>query len=191
MGGRGSKLPFGEVMGTALGGVPAYSSDYATVPDPTAGRDSYRASHNGVYTGYKYQCVEYARRWLIHVKGMTFPDVGMAYEVYSLPHFLRTSDGREVPITSYENGAAAVPPPVGAVILWHPVGYFKHTGHIAIVVTSSDTAVCVAEQNVSHSAWPNGQNYSRSLKVTKCGKGFVTVHDNHWGTHALGWVTYE
>ena len=40
------------------------------------------------YMGYKWQCVEFARRYLYLNHGMVFTDVGMAYEIFSL-RFLR------------------------------------------------------------------------------------------------------
>ena len=56
--------PFATVLGVTDGGVEVFSCDYETAdktlfPD----RDSYKATFNGVFTGYKYQCVELARRY--------------------------------------------------------------------------------------------------------------------------------
>ncbi|MDP2193741.1 MAG: hypothetical protein Q8K36_04385, partial [Alphaproteobacteria bacterium] len=35
-----------------------------------------------VKTGMKWQCVEYARRWLIQNKGLTFDDVTYAWQIW-------------------------------------------------------------------------------------------------------------
>ena len=56
--------PFGTVLGVAPGGVPAYSCDYETWKEPREQRN-WRHSHDGVFTGAKWQCVEFARRWLL------------------------------------------------------------------------------------------------------------------------------
>ena len=67
------KVQWGTVVGTN-NGVEAYSN---YKPE-----DGYLKNYvNGVYTGNKYQCVEYARRWLILVKYITIPNVGCACEI--------------------------------------------------------------------------------------------------------------
>ena len=76
-------LPFGSLLGIAPGGVPAYSSKGM----------SFRSHYNGeIYYGARYQCVEFARRWLVHTQGVTFGSVGMAWEIFPLPHTTRVSD---------------------------------------------------------------------------------------------------
>src|SRR5690606_21527787 len=53
-------LPLGTVLGYAPGNVAAYSSDYKSAdPQQLPGRHSYRHYENGIYTGYKWQCVEF------------------------------------------------------------------------------------------------------------------------------------
>ena len=54
---------FGTLLGMAPGGVPIYSSDYDSADEreyPT--RQSYQSYIDGVFMGYKWQCVEFARR---------------------------------------------------------------------------------------------------------------------------------
>lgn len=73
---------FGERIGTNSN-VEAYSnwssqyisseSNYITLP------------HNHkIFTGLKWQCVEYARRYLINVLNVTFQDVNNAYEIFDI-----------------------------------------------------------------------------------------------------------
>jgi len=74
--------------GTVLGsnsGVEAYSCDYDTWHTPRAER-SWRNYYDGVFTGAKWQCVEYARRWLLLTRGYTFADIPMAYHILELDH---------------------------------------------------------------------------------------------------------
>ena len=78
---------FGTVLGIAPGGVAAYSSDYYSVdPQQLPDRHSFRNYVQGVYTGYKWQCVEFARRWLLQCKGYVFDDIAMAYDIFRLKH---------------------------------------------------------------------------------------------------------
>ena len=68
---------FGTLLGIAPGGVPAYSSDYETADDAALpDRHAYRSYVDGIYMGYKWQCVEFARRWLYVNRGWIFDDVG-------------------------------------------------------------------------------------------------------------------
>ena len=67
------------------GGVPAYSCDYDSADDeelPT--RQAYRSYIDGVYMGHKWQCVEFARRWLYLNHGYVFDDIAMAYDIFRL-----------------------------------------------------------------------------------------------------------
>jgi hypothetical protein len=67
--------------------------------------------HNGDHEGRehfygaKWQCVEYARRWLIHAQGYTFPSVSMAYTIFDMPHAIRVADGAKVAFKAVPNGA--------------------------------------------------------------------------------------
>lgn len=76
--------PFGTLLGYAPGGVAIYSSNYSTL-DPRVYPDeaSLRSYIDDEYMGHKWQCVEFARRFLFLNYGVVFTDVGMAYEIFS------------------------------------------------------------------------------------------------------------
>ena len=61
-----SRVPvsqFGELLGYAPGNVAVYSSDYDTADETIyPNRSAYRSYLDGIYMGYKWQCVEFARR---------------------------------------------------------------------------------------------------------------------------------
>jgi glutathionylspermidine amidase/synthetase len=184
---------FGAVIGVAPGGVEAYSSDYKTADEalfPT--RASYRSSYKGVYTGFCYQCVEFARRWLIQTRGATFGDVGMAYEIMDLPYFTALKgEDTMLPVAKTVNGKKGARPVLGSVILWNPAGYFRNTGHVAIVTEATDAFVRVAEQNVTDAPWPGGADYARELPVKLGPDGEYTVLETHRNSSVLGWVTID
>lgn len=81
--------PFGTLLGYAPGGVAIYSSDYSSL-DPQEYEDDavFRSYIDDEYMGHKWQCVEFARRFLFLNYGVVFTDVGMAWEIFSL-RFLR------------------------------------------------------------------------------------------------------
>ena len=174
----GQPAPFGAIIGYAPGGIPAYSSDYDTADKTVYTSDvNFRHEVENLYYGYKYQCVEFARRWLIHATGVTFGDVGMAYEIFDMPHAIRVKDEEKVPWTNIPNGSSERPVP-GAVLIWNEGGEFRWTGHVAIVVDVSDEWVRVAEQNMDDTYWPRGQNWARQLAVEyDKAKGTYFIHE--------------
>ena len=125
--------PFGTLLGYAPGGVAIYSSDYTTVnrqdfPDDAAFR-SY-LSHE--YMGYKWQCVEFARRYFYLNHGLVFTDVAMAHEIFSLRFLRRVVNDAILPLQAFANGGQQ-PPAVGSLLIWQEGGEFKHTGHVAVI----------------------------------------------------------
>lgn len=84
--------PFGTLLGYAPGGVAIYSSDYATAnPKDYPDTSSFRSYLGHEYMGYKWQCVEFARRFLYLNYGVVFTDVGNAYEIFSLRFYVKSS----------------------------------------------------------------------------------------------------
>jgi glutathionylspermidine amidase/synthetase len=171
-------LPFGSLLGIAPGGVPAYSSKGI----------SFRSHYNGeIYYGARYQCVEFARRWLVHTQGVTFGSVGMAYEIFPLTHATRVSDNSEVPWNNVANGSSTRPVP-GCILIWNEGAEFKWTGHVAVVTAVSDTYVRIAEQNVHDMSW-GGRDYSRELPAeVNPDTGAFHIHDRYGkGGTITGW----
>merc|ERR1712188_151985 len=110
---------FGTVLGLAPGSVPAYSCDYDTWNVPRAQRE-WRNYHEGGFTGAKWQCVEFARRWLLLNKGYTFADIPMAYDIMDLRKVtmqVGEHKGEERPLWPVRNGAKARPQ-VGSMLIW-------------------------------------------------------------------------
>lgn len=181
-------LAFGAVLGRAPGGVPAYSSDYATV-DHTAvpDRHAFRNYVDGVYTGYKWQCVEFARRWLLHQRGYVFEDVPMAYDIFRLDSVLVPATGERLPLRAFANGARRRPQP-GCMMVWGEGGPFEQTGHVAIVTAITETHVRIAEQNYQHHAWAEGADFSRELAARVGADGSFWVRSSPHEGVVLGWV---
>merc|ERR1711907_383368 len=176
--------PFGAVLGLAPGGVPAYSCDYDTWHIPREQRE-WRNYHEGIFTGAKWQCVEFARRWLLLNKGYTFSDVPMAYHIMGLRHVTvqyGTSKGQELPLWPCRNGGT-IKPEVGSMLIWD--SSYDQTGHVAIVTEVASNYVRVAEQNFEDWKWEAGTDYARELPATLDGEGGYTVHDEF---KILGWM---
>jgi hypothetical protein len=167
------KTPYGEVLGVGLGNVPAYSNCNAgcVVFSPN--------KVDGTYTGIKWQCVEYARRWLLVNKGVVYGDVDIAADIWGLDSVTRVKDKAILKMLTYPNGNEK-PPEVGDLLIYAKA-YLK-TGHVA-VITSVDTkthTVKVVEENFNNTKWPG--DYARSIPYVK--------HDNKvWllDSYLLGW----
>jgi glutathionylspermidine amidase/synthetase len=179
---------FGEILGYAPGGVPVYSSDYDTadntlMPD----RRSFRSYVKGVYTGYKWQCVEFARRWLLLNKGYVFDDIAMAYDIFRLDSVRVVDEDRHLPLRSFRNGSRRHPEP-GCMLIWNEGGEFHVTGHVAIVTEVFPDGIRIAEQNVGHHLWPEGQDYSRELAARVSDDGRYWISCTFGDASILGWV---
>lgn len=179
---------FGAVLGYAPGGVPVYSSDYDSV-DKTElpNRASFRNSVDGIFMGYKWQCVEFARRWFYLNKGWVFGDVAMAYDIFQLKTVRSIADGAELPLRAFRNGAKRWPE-AGALLIWNEGGEFVVTGHVAVVTEVFPDRVRIAEQNVDNQAWPAGRDYARELRAEVGEDGSYWIECTFGDATVLGWV---
>ncbi|MDA0689830.1 MAG: CHAP domain-containing protein, partial [Proteobacteria bacterium] len=179
---------FGTVLGYAPGDVPAFSSDYSSVDArllPT--RSSFRSYLDGVYLGFKWQCVEFARRWLYVNCGYIFDDVAMAYDIFELRSVRTVGDRKELPLQAFANGSPRRPE-YGCMIIWAEGGEFEHTGHVAIAIEVTDDYVRIAEQNVGHQLWPAGCNWSRQIAARVTEDGEYWLECSFGDAEILGWV---
>lgn len=179
--------PFGSLLGYAPGGIAIYSSDYDSVdrteyPDDAA----FRSYLGNEYMGYKWQCVEFARRYLYLNQGMVFTDVGMAYEIFSLRFLRQVVNDALVPLQAFANGCPKKPE-AGALLIWDEGGEFERTGHVAIITEVLADKVRIAEQNVIHHRLPSGQQWTRELAMTATATGY-TIYDTFDNTKILGWM---
>jgi glutathionylspermidine amidase/synthetase len=180
--------PFGTILGLAPGGVPVYSSDYATAdPRELPDRSAFRSHLDGLYMGYKWQCVELARRWMYVNTGCIFDDVAMAHEIFRLPFVRVVETGQRLPLQSFRNGSKRHPEP-GCLLVWAPDGEFEHTGHVAIVTEVRPDRIRFVEQNVGHGVWPSGRDYSREIHAKVTEDGAYWLECSFDDATILGWV---
>lgn len=179
--------PFGTLLGYAPGGVAIYSSDYSSIDkEDYAANDSFRSYIGNEYMGHKWQCVEFARRFLYLHYGTVFTDVGMAYEIFSLRFLRKTIDDDILPLQAFANGSKQ-PPAVGALLIWQEGGEFKVTGHVAVITEVLEDKIRIAEQNVIHTRLPAGQQWTRELPLKVTDNGYF-IQDTFDNTTLLGWM---
>ena len=165
--------PYGEVLGVGLGNVPAYSNCNANCVIFSPNKQA------GTYTGIKWQCVEYARRWLLINKGVVYGDVDIAADIWALGTVTRVSDKSNVGMSTYPNGSKTWPE-VGDLLIYAKE-YLK-TGHVAVIskVDKKSHAIQVIEENFNNTKWPG--DYARSIP-------YVENNDKIWllDSFLLGW----
>lgn len=161
-GSTSSDAPFGTLLGYAPGGVAIYSSNYSSLnPQDYPDDATFRSYIGNEYMGHKWQCVEFARRFLFLTYGFVFTDVGMAYEIFSLRFLREVVNDNILPLQAFANGSRR-PPIAGSLLIWQKGGEFKHTGHVAVITQLVGNKVRIAEQNVIHSPLPQGQQWTAS-----------------------------
>lgn len=180
--------PFGTVLGIAPGNVAAHSSDYDSADEAEyPNRRAFRSYLDAVYMGYKWQCVEFARRWMYLNRGYIFDDVAMAYEIFRLRSVRRVDNGEVLPLRSFRNGARRHPEP-GCLLVWDEGGTFENTGHVAVVVEVLTDRVRIAEQNFEHQPWPQGCAYAREIPARVTDDGAYWLRSALGEARILGWV---
>jgi glutathionylspermidine amidase/synthetase len=165
---------YGQILGVSRRGVEAYSNCQSRCV-------VYEPNHwKGTYTGIRWQCVEYARRWLLINKGAIYGDVDIAAEIWNRINYLTdVKTNKTLPLESHLNGSKQ-PPQVGDLLIYARA--FNETGHVAVVidVDYKDGAIEVGEQNYNNEPWPG--DFSRKIDLVKKG-------DNYWllDAYLLGW----
>ena len=98
--------------------------------------------YNGIYTGIKWQCVEFARRYLIITHGITFSDVTSAFQI---------PDAKFTTLDGKQNIEVRNDLQVGSLIVW-PKKYMTNSvdGHVAVVSSITPTGITVVEQNYNN-----------------------------------------
>ncbi|MFT6924643.1 MAG: glutathionylspermidine amidase/synthetase [Psychromonas sp.] len=180
---------FATLLGYAPGGVAAYSSDYDTASDiEYPKRSAFRSYLDGIYMGYKWQCVEFARRWMYINRGTIFDDVAMAYEIFDLRSVRNIANNSRLPLQAFCNGSKNLPQP-GSLLIWEQGGEFAETGHVAIITEVFPDKLRIAEQNLDHQIWPEGRSFSRELPATTTEEGEYWLKCSFNDATILGWMT--
>ena len=145
-------VPFNEIEGIASTNVPAYSNRNSNV------FNTGRQYHHGVYTGYQWQCVEFARRWLLIRKTCTFKDIPSACNIWDdVPHIERVTDGQRFRLRPVANGSPE-PPKKDSLLIYYR-SFRMPFGHVAVITDVTKDHVHIAEQNNLHHYWPG--DYAR------------------------------
>jgi hypothetical protein len=136
---------FGDIIGT-FEGVEVYSNQRGET------NSSDKNYYNGLYTGHKWQCVEFVRRYLIIKHGVTFSEVDSAFEIPNAQ--FTTLNGQPIQMKNDLK--------IGSIIVW-PKDYEKKFiyGHVAIVSSVTPSGIKVVEQNYTSDV------FNRFIKINE------------------------
>jgi len=150
------------------------------------------------YIGLTYQCVEYARRWWMKNKGITFGDIDSAYDIIYLSEGENIYDNSPFPLARSVNGSAKRAPQHGDLVIYYPFNdnVKWQFGHVAVIVDVDleQGIVSLAEQNYNNLPWENPEKYARQIRLFNINGHYrlldVSLADNKNKNGGLiaGWV---
>ena len=179
---------FGKKLGY-LENVPAYSNCNNSFKSDLNNFISYK--NENVFSGMQWQCVEYARRYLITKLGVTFSSVDGAEDVFVLKTVESIqNDGKKYKFKTYKNNfnckRSNNMPKVNDVIIWARNNHDTPYGHIAVILKVEGDKIYIGEQNWSNDAWTRSppDSYSRILTF-KTNNNRCSIIDGNYTI--LGW----
>lgn len=180
--GKKKPLPFDEVLGQTSK-VHVYSNK----------NDSHfsgeRMYVDGIYSGYKWQCVEFARRWLLLTKACQFREVMRASEIWDQNTLVNVETGEEVPVKKCPNGGKEPPVP-GSLIIYPYEEKRTPWGHVGIITHVTEDSIGIAEQNLTFSLWHPDQEFGRKVPIQRTPEGGYYLHEEDQPP-CLGWMVPE
>lgn len=179
---KACNTPFGDFIGQSLL-TKAYSNCNGDCVKNENNVIHLDKLNQAIFTGMKWQCVEFSRRWLIENRGITFAEVTYAYHIWDLQHGEDILTHRKIPLLRFKNAKSTTPPQIGDLLLYNDD--LAITGHVAVVVGIENDSILVAEQNYFNRAW-EGRDYARRLLLIK--------HKNNYRVSdeaVIGWVRFN
>ncbi len=169
--------PFGLKLGATNDGTISYSNCQArcVYEKPNLVQDN--------FAGIEWQCVEFARRWLIVNKNLTFESIDVAADLWNkIDHLVNLKTKQNVPMSNHINGSNALPKKGDLLIYGRE---YLGTGHVAIVmgVDRKKNRVFVGEQNFLNKKWPG--KYARAISYIRRGDDFWLLD-----SYLIGWKSY-
>lgn len=140
-------VDYGQVLGKSVSGVEAYSNCSSRCVNPTP------FFVDETFTGIKWQCVEYARRWLLVNQGVVYGDVDVAADIWQLDIVTSSDKKIQKHFESILNGDTHRFVQHGDLLIYSRA--FLGTGHVAVVVEvdAKNQRVYLAEQNFDNNKW--------------------------------------
>ncbi len=192
---RGCVTTFGAVLGESEG-VEARSNCHSRCVDPTPATVAAGAREE-TYTGLRWQCVEYARRWWALRRGIVFASVDTADAMWSeIRRATHVRGGAPVVVQPLPDGGAAAPE-VGDLLIYRASREDSRLrfGHVAVVVgvrpaaRGAEGSLELAEQNFTNARWSEPAHHARRVRLVGRAGGWSVVDDAvTTGSPIRGWL---
>lgn len=175
---RRETVPFNQIQGFLCKNVCAFSN----------GNDDYcpseRHYYHGIFLGFKWECVEFIRRWLLMRKTCIFLNITQAADIWEqLTSIERVTDGKQFALIKHANGSNEKPKS-DCLLIYHRSSDLPY-GHIAIICEVGSEYIRVAEQNYEYYNWSS--NYSRQIPL-KFRNNSYFIDDEY---EIYGWIEIE
>ena len=171
-------IPFNQIQGVASENVPAYSNgdgEFFSVE---------RHFLYGIFMGFKWQCVEFSRRWLLLRKSSIFPPIRHAADMWTqLTYVERVTDGKQFPIKMHPNGSTE-PPKIDSLLIYERNEELPF-GHVAVICETDSNSIRIAEQNFIYHRWSS--HYAREIPIVFKENGYYLEDKDP----ILGWIEIE
>ena len=133
-----------------------------------------------VYTGMRWQCVEYSRRWLVINHGVTFGSIASAYMIWDLVKVSDVYTNKDYEFYNFANSQTQTPPIVSDLIIYRK-SEPNPDGHVGVIVNINleKGYVDIAEQNYSSKMWKN-KTYARRIVLLKKENGNYEILDKDY-----------
>ena len=165
---------YGNIIGKTPKGIPAYSncSNSCVIFEPS--------KYNGTYTGIKWQCVEFARRWLLINHGVVYGDVDYAIDIWDkIKFYTHVNSKKQIPVSSIINGSKQAPV-IGDLLIYAKA--LLGTGHVAVIthIDKTNNKIMISEQNYKNDKW-----LTDSARTVN----YVIKDDHFWihDAYLIGW----
>lgn len=172
---------FGTLLGKSKG-VAGYSNCH-----PDCESDEWNIitiDGKSVKTGMKWQCVEYARRWLNQRSKYTFASIDHAYQIWDLQSATSLVSQQTKSWLKYANGTTKEQPQANDLLIYNTKQGIH--GHVSVITEVKDGLVYIAEQNYANAPWEK-PHYARSIPLIKDEKGNYSLKD----LGVIGWMRIE
>ena len=136
------------------------------------------------YTGYKFQCVEYARRWLINNMKCTFGDINHAAHIFEkISHVNDLINESKKLFQGFKNSNENFPK-YGDLIIF-PKFYGQPWGHVGVItgVNPDKGYYEISEQN-NENYWEDPTSYARRLVMLYYEKQY-TLTEIPWNENII------
>ncbi|CAF1351055.1 unnamed protein product [Adineta ricciae] len=176
---RREVVPFNEIQGVTSTNVCAYSN----------GDDHFfsveRHYYHGIFLGFKWECIEFARRWLLMRKSCIFSGIPYAAaDIWTkLQALERVTDGKQIPLIAHLNGTSDKPKRDSLLI--YPRSPALPFGHVAIICDVVPGYIRIAEQNYEYYNWSD--DYSREIPL-RFENNCYYIEDQH---EVYGWMEID